>query len=311
MHVLNTLIPVFLVIAVGAALRRTNFLSGHFIDGLNRLVYWVGLPCLLFYEIATASFDYPSAGKAFLIVLIGNFGCIAIGYIAARLMHVPGPDVGTFVQGAFRGNLVYMGLPLVMYSFLNADGVDVGRMKTITVLVVGMMVPVYNICAVIVLLASRHKIDRDVPGKVFWQIITNPLFLACVFGIIYSAVFSHLPAAIGYTFKAISQMALPLALLCIGGTLVQEKVAGRIMYAVTASVIKVAAAPVIGFLAALVLAPGAGEMRIAMLFLACPTAAASYVMADQLGGDRQLAAAIVVISTLISLPALSIVIGLF
>jgi predicted permease len=311
MHVLNTLMPVFLVIAVGAVLRRTNFLSGHFIDDLNRLVYWVGLPCLLFYEIATAPFDYSSAGKTFLIILIGNFGCIALGYIAARLIHVPGPDVGTFVQGAFRGNLVYMGLPLVMYSFLNADGVDVNRMKTITMLVVSMIVPVYNICAVIVLLASRHKIGRDVPGKVFRQIITNPLFLACILGIIYSTVFSHLPAAIGYTFKAISQMALPLALLCIGGTLVQEKVAGRIMYAVTASVIKVAAAPVIGFLAALVLTPGPGEMRIAMLFLACPTAAASYVMADQLGGDRQLAAAIVVISTLLSLPALSIVIGLF
>ncbi len=316
MHVLNTLIPVFFVIAVGAVLRRTNFLSGHFINDLNRLVYWVGLPCLLFYEIATASFDYPAAGKTFLVIIIGMFGCIIIGYIVARFLRVPSPDVGTFVQGAFRGNLVYMGLPLAMYSLLNADSPDTDKLKTVVVLVVGLTIPIYNIAAIIVLLASQHKMGRDVPAKVLRQIMTNPLFLASVLGIVYSLVFSHLPAALGYTFKAVSQMALPLALLCIGATLVQEKVAGplgagRVMYAVVSSVIKVAAAPVVGFLAAQLLILGAGEVRIAMLFLACPTAATSYVMADQLGGDRQLAAAIVVISTLISLPALSIVVGMF
>ena len=66
MHIINTLLPVFLIIALGALLRKTKFVSAEFVAGLNRLVYWVALPCLLFYKLATASYDYQVAGKTFL-----------------------------------------------------------------------------------------------------------------------------------------------------------------------------------------------------------------------------------------------------
>ena len=76
MNIINTIMPVFLVIGVGACLRRTGFLSAEFVKRLMRLVYWVGLPCLLFYKTAGASYDYQAAGKTFLVVLIGMFACI-------------------------------------------------------------------------------------------------------------------------------------------------------------------------------------------------------------------------------------------
>lgn len=303
--------PVFLVIGVGACLRRTGFLSAEFVKRLMRLVYWVGLPCLLFYKTAGASYDYQAAGKTFLVVLIGMFACIIVGYIVTFFLRVDGNKAGTFVQGTFRGNLMYVGLPVIIYSFSDSGGFDVGQMETIAVLVLAFIVPVYNITAVVVLLGGQHKLSRHVAGKILGQIMTNPLFLACVAGIGYSTLFPQLPTAVSRTFAAVGQMALPLALLGIGAAIAEKRAFGRGGLALAASLIKIVVAPVAGLAAVKLLGLGPGETRIALLFLACPTAISSYVLADQLDGDKGLSAAIVVISVLLSVVSLSIVVGLF
>jgi len=311
MHIINTLLPVFLIIALGAQLRKGGFVSAEFVNGLNRLVYWVALPCLLFYKLATASYDYQVAGKTFLVVLAGMLGCIIIGYIIAAIMRVPAAEIGTFVQGAFRGNLLYVGLPVIIYSFANSGGFNTTQAETVAILVLAPIVPAYNIAGVLVLLASRHKLDRYVPLKIFRQIITNPLILACVAGVLYSIVFPRLPVVIVRACSAVGQIALPLALLGVGATLVQGKIVGRRSFAFASSVIKIVVAPIVGFVAARLLGLGPAETRIGLLFLACPTATVSYVMAEQLGGDDKLAAAIIVVSTILSIFSLSVVIGLF
>ena len=68
MHVLDTLAPVFAVIALGAALRRTGFVSDELLRGLNRVVYWVALPALLFGKIATA----PEIGSFWFLAFDGG-----------------------------------------------------------------------------------------------------------------------------------------------------------------------------------------------------------------------------------------------
>jgi len=311
MYIINTLAPVFLVIAVGVGLRKAGFFSSEFVSSLNRLVYWVGLPCLLFYKTAGATYDYAAAGNTFLVVLAGTVGCIAAGYIAAFLMRLRGMNAGALVQGTFRGNLVYVGLSVIIYSFSNSSGFDAAKMETIAVVVLALMIPIYNISAVVILLAGQHRLDRYVPGKILGQIITNPLILACVSGIIYSAIFSQLPMAVDRFCSAIGQMSLPLALLSIGATLAEGKISSRLIPALTASVIKLAVAPLVGLLVASLLSLGAGEMRIALILLACPTAVASYVMADQFGTAGRLAATIVVLTTILSMLSLGIVVGLF
>jgi len=311
MHIVNTIIPVFLIIALGAQLRRGGFVSAEFVKGLNRLVYWVALPCLLFYKIATASYDYQGAGKTFLVVLAGMLGCIIAGYIVAAIMRVPAAVKGTFVQGTFRGNLLYVGLPVIIYSFANSGSFSATEAETMAILVLVPIVPAYNIAGVLVLLASQHRLDRHVPAKIFRQIITNPLILACVAGVVYSIVFPRLPVVIVRACSAVGQIALPLALLGVGAALVQGKIVGRRSFAFAASVIKIVLAPLVGFVAARLLGLGPAETRVGLLFLACPTATVSYVVAGQLGGDEQLSAAIIVISTVLSIVSLGLVVGLF
>jgi predicted permease len=311
MHIINTLLPVFLIIALGALLRKTKFVSAEFIAGLNRLVFWIGLPCLLFYKVATAGYDYRLAGRTTLVMIAGMLSCTAIAYIVAFIIRIPARVVGTFVQGTFRGNLYYVGLALIIYSFAGADSKMSADMENVAILVMALLIPVYNIGSVIVLLASQHKLDRYVPLKITRQAITNPLFLACAAGVVYSQIFPPLPLVITRTFSAVGQVSLPLALIGIGAVLVQSKIAGCGMPALAASIIKIGVSPVVGFWVANLMGLGAGETKIVLLFLACPTAVTSYVMAEQLGGDDKLSAAIIVVSTILSIFSLSVVIGLF
>lgn len=309
MHIINTLAPVFVIIALGAVLRKSRFLSAQLIEGLNQLVYWVGLPCLLFYKIATADYDFQTAGKTFIVVLGSTAVCIVIAYIMAAVLKLPAVSTGTFVQGSFRGNLLYIGLSIVIYGFAGAENAT--RMQNIAVIVLALMVPVYNMAAVVVLLASQHRIDRNLPAKLFWPLITNPFFIACLCGICYSVFFDTLPLVVNRTLNAVGQIALPLALLAIGGTLAQGSLSGNRSFAFAASIIKVAFAPVIGFFIAALIGLGAGETRVALIYLACPTAVISYVMAEQLAGDSKLAAAIVLLSTIVSVISLALVVALF
>jgi hypothetical protein len=311
MQILNTILPVFLIIGIGASLRRAGFFSSDFVTGLSRLTFWVGLPALLFYKIATAELDPQSAGTLYLMILFGMFCCIAAGFAAGKLLKLQSEEVGVLTQGAFRGNLVYVGLPIVLYS-LSGNGQGYENMESLAVIVIALTVPVYNIVAVIVLLAGKHKFDKNAIGKMLRGIVTNPLLLACVAGLVYSMLFENLQPIIQRTLSSVGQMALPLALLCIGATLVQEKLDRKILPAsVTGSLIKAIIAPAAGLLIAGPLGVDGAPLRIGLLLLSCPAAVASHIMAEQMTGAKNLSASIVVISTLLSIISFSLVLGYF
>ena len=310
MNVINTIAPIFLIIALGMLLRAKRFLSDDLVKGLNRLVYWVGLPTLLFYKIATSSHDLQTAGRTYLVVILGMFACLLVAMIAAFITRVPFSSLGTFCQGAYRGNLAYIGLVVLVYSFASSPPPQRQQAETIGALVLGMIVPVYNILSVTVLLISRHNMGRGVIKKIAKGILTNPLLISSVAGILYSLTGSQLPVAFDRTFAAIGNMALPLALLGIGATLITEKVQGHITPAIISSLIKTAIAPIAGFFIAKMLCLTPDETRIALIFLACPTAIASYTLTTEIGGNPKLAAAIVVISTIFAIVSLSAVLAM-
>lgn len=299
-YIFNTLAPVFLIIALGAWLRHARFFSEQSVKSLNNLTYWVALPTLLFYKIASSSFDFWSAGRTFSVVCLGMIACMIVGYIAAFLMRLPGESVGAFVQGAFRGNLVYVGLPVIMFSF---DGMGTARMaelEKICIFTLAMIVPVYNVAAVIVLLASQHKLDRKVPLRILNQIIRNPLIIACLLGLVYTSVFSKFPVALERTCVAIGKLALPLALLGIGATLMGTKDFSDFKHGIVAALIKVFVAPLVGIPLSIWLGLTGSEKQIALLFLACPTAVASFILAEQLGAKKLMAASVVILTSMLS-----------
>ena len=308
MFVLNTLVPLLAIVVLGAVLRQTGFAPASLFRETNRLLYWIALPALLFYQTAEATIKGDSALRVFAVLLAGVFCCMVLGYLVARVMRLPSSSTGAFVQGAYRGNLAYVGLPVVLLALAAPDGQPLPGVSALAVLSVAFLTPINNLTAVVVLLAGRREeagTDHTVK-RMLVAMITNPLVLSCAAGLIFVAFGWKLPAVVRQTCVTLGQMSTALALLGTGAALTLASLRYRLGPAGASSLIKVAAAPLIGYFVARWIGLSPAELRVAMIYLACPTAAASYVMAQQLGADDQLAGSIIVVSTLLAVPALAI-----
>lgn len=142
------------------------------------------------------------------------------------------------------------------------------------------------------------------------RLATNPLILSCVAGLIVLGFGWKLPQPIRQTCETLGDMTTPLALLGIGAALTFKTLRSYWARATLSAGIKVFAAPLIGLLLARWLALSTAELRMALIFLACPSATVTYIMAQQMGADDGLAANIVVLSTLLALPSLAVVLTL-
>lgn len=307
MYVVNTLGPLLALIALGAALRGWRFATPGFFREINRLLYWIALPALLFYQTAEATIQGEAALRVILVLVAVTGVCIGLGYLAARLIRLPGSAVGAFIQGAYRGNLAYVGLPVVLLALAAPNGQPAPGDSSLAVLSLAFLIPIYNLIAVIVLLASRPAEPRSAQParRMLLAIVTNPLILACLAGLIFVLFRWKLPPVVRQTCVALGQMSTPLALLGVGATLTLVSLRDKLIPAAAATLIKVVAAPVAGYLVGLRMGLTPAELRVALILLATPTATASYVMAEQLGSDEKLAGAIIVLSTLLCMPALA------
>lgn len=309
MHVLNTLAPVFLVIALGAWLRRSGSLSEAFFAQSNRLAYWVALPSLLFLKVARASDLSGGLGSIFAIMMLGMVGCLLAGYGLAWLLKLPRVQCGTFVQGTYRGNLAYVGLAVILYAFQSAGGPSGADAQAAAAVVLAPAVPIYNVVAVVVLLAGQHRLSYLAVRKTLLALATNPLLIGTLAGVVWSVAALPLPMALGNGLEILGGLALPLALLGLGGTMVTAGLRGRVLTSSLAAVVKTGLAPLVGLAAAELLGVSGTDRTIGLLFLACPTAVSSFVFAEQMNGEKDLAAAIVVVSTLLSAGTFAIIIA--
>lgn len=310
MQVLNVLAPVFLMIALGAVLQRSAFVSEHFLKEANRVTYWLGLPALLFSQLVDSFHRVGGAGLMLIAMLVATAGVIVAGYLAARLLRVPAAAAGTFVQGGFRGNLAFVGLPIIfsLPDTTLAWGVSV---RTAAIITVAPMMVFYNTAAVCVLLVSQHTPGWAMVKPLLRQLATTPPLLATFAGMGFALAGWTLPAALDKTFNALGEMALPLGLLGVGGSLVTVKLGASWRAPLASALLKTMLSPLLGWVVGRALGIGEMEMKVLLILLACPTAIVSYTMALEMKGDEPLASGTIVLSVLTSVVSLAVIVGVF
>jgi len=311
MLIINTLAPIFLIVFLGSFLQHRKFLPSNFFTFSNKLLYWIALPCLLFYKTSKPVGDISQALGIFAVLVIGMLVCIFLGYIVAWIMGLKKQTKSAFVQGAYRGNLVYVGLPVVLYTISGIGGNINPEIETLAILAIAPLIPIYNIVAVIILIIGQEHGNNSWQKNikdVLIEVLKNPLLIACVAGIGYSYTGLNLPILLERTCSTIAQMTLPLALLGVGASLTFESIQDGILRGGLAAILKTGFAPFIGFLVGSAIGLSPLDLRIAMLYLAAPTAVVSFIMAERLGADSRLASEIIVLSTLFSIPGFTTVI---
>ena len=301
MHIFNVLIPVMLLIALGSVLARIDFMGRELIGGLNKLTYWVALPALIFR--AAASAGTPPMNSVWIAVAVGAATFIALGIAvaAAAIMKQPAHMRRTFVECAFFGNLAYIGLPILAHSLGLVSIGERPELLATTVIAMTILTVVNNLLVLVVLqprgVTPLHMVQR---------LAFNPVVMGGILGIAWGAAGLGLPVAVDRSLQTLGGMAVPAALLCIGGSLISATLGGRVEGLAMATLIKIAALPIAAWFFASWLGLSPADTRIVLIFAACPTAAAAYTMASQMGGDEAFAAGAIAASTVAAFASLAV-----
>ncbi|UFH48034.1 AEC family transporter [Pseudomonas sp. KNUC1026] len=297
---LIALVPIALLIALGAWLKRSGFLADGFWPQAERLGYYVLLPSLFLHGMATARLEgVPVQGM--ILALVGSTVLVAALLFSARAW-VGGEDPAftSVFQGGVRFNN-YVGVS-AMVGLFGAQGVALAAVANAAI------VPTVNILCVLVF-ARYGSSGTMPPGKVARQVALNPLVLACFAGMSLHGLGIGLPAMVEPALRALGQASLPLGLLCVGAALELGAARQWLRPLAFSSFAKFLLMPLAALLACHVCGLDGAAAVAVLVFQALPTASSSYIMARQLGGDAPLMAGIIACQTLLAALALPLAVA--
>lgn len=294
MTVLETVLPIFLVIGLGLGLRWRGILTDDLVGALSKLVFYVAAPSLLFRATATGTLDETFNGSAMAVVAVVTLLVGAGTYLLCFRCHPH--RRGVIAQGVFRSNQVFIGLPIVIYAF-GEEAVQVVAVQ------VSLTVILYNFLGVVFLILPQQ--DQSARSAAVWdrtavRVLRNPLIVASAAGILYSLTGLPVPMVADRTLALLGRTAAPLALLTVGAGLEFDRLRGDIGTTTIVSTVKNILYPALILVGLRLVGLEGLELAAPLMVMASPGAVMSYVMTRELGGDEKLAGAIVIGSTLLS-----------
>jgi predicted permease len=304
-EIVNIVLPVFFVIGLGYFLGAIGFLGEEASARISKLVFYVAGPALLFRSAALTPLSQAIALKTLGSVAVVTLLTACTVYLAC-FRSAPSRR-GVLAQGSMRTNMVFVGLPVIE----NAFGPSVLGPAAV---LIGVMVPVYNLLAVLLLALPHHAVNPENRGiwkKATLDVLRNPLILGSLSGVLLSASGLSLPTRIDRSLDLVARMALPAALLSVGASMDLRRVRMEIVPTAAAAFVKLIAYPAAIYIALGMCGVTGLERQFVVLINAAPTAVVSAIMAQEMKGDEQLAASIVIGTTTASLFTISAWIALF
>ena len=302
-----TLLPVFLVIVGGFALRRSGLLNDDQWAAIDRLCYFVLFPAFFFKEIARADFSgLPVLGTA-AAMAVAIFAMSALLLAANQPLRAAlamnGAQFSSFFQGVVRWHtfIAFAAVPLYFGQ---------GKLA-IAALAAAVMTPLLNLICVLVIGHFANEEDFSLKRAVS-AIARNPFLLSSLAGVLWNLSGSAFPLQIEQTLDITSRGALGLALLSVGAALRIETFAASARAISAATVLKLIAMPALVALALQAFGVGGEAAGIAILCNAVPTGSGAFILARQLGGDAPLMATILtveVIAAAVTIPLMLAVLG--
>lgn len=290
---INATIPIFLIMLLGYILKKIGFLTEEFATIMNKYVFVVALPVMLFEDIASSDVSKEMNVKFFLFCLISTISMFLIVWLIAEVTLKDKTMVGAFAQAASRGSAAILGVAFVA----NVCG-NIGSAP----LMIVAAVPFFNIMSVIILVCSADSNEKNY-GKIKGSIINiakNPIIIGILLGLLWSLFKLPIPAIPARTINYISRSATPMALLAIGAGFNVNEALVRLKPALGATFIKLIGLPLVYLPIAYKLGFSGSEMVSILVMLAAPSTVSCYVMAKSMKNDGILTSNIIVLTTLLS-----------
>ena len=290
---LNATIPIFLMMLLGMLFRKLGWMDEVFAVKMNKFVFLVPLPVLLFEQLATVDFSEVWDIKFILFCFVVTAISITISTLIS-LLWKDRSIKGEFIQATYRSSAALLGIAFIQNIY--------GTVGMAPLMIIG-SVPLYNVMAVIVLSffhPERKAIDKAVWIKTLKGIVTNPIIIGIVAGLIWSACKIPMPVILNKTVTSIGGMSTPMGLMAMGATFDFRKALGKIKPAVTATIMKLIVFVAIFLPIAVKLGFRQEELIAILVMLGSATTVSSFVMAKNMGHEGVLSSSVVMLTTLFS-----------
>lgn len=288
----NAVIPFLFYITFGYVMKIRGVVEEDFLQRLNKMVFRLMYPFMTFYNIYKA--DAESLPRPILLIFAGASILILEVILVLVIPRIVKENArrGVIIQAIFRSNFVLFGLPLTISVF--GDGAS-----SVAAMLVTVVVSIYNVTSVVIL--EMFNVNGKTSFKsIALNVVKNPLLQGACVGLLFFLLGIQLPKSIVTPVAAFADMTSPLALFVLGGTLHFDAIHDNLKYLVPVLSFKLFALPAIMVAIAYALGMRGLELFLLIAVYGTPVAAASYPMAQNMGGDGELAGQFVVISTVVA-----------
>ena len=290
---LNATIPIFLMMLLGMLFRKLGWMDEVFAAKMNKFVFLVPLPVLLFEQLATVDFSEVWDIK----FIIFCFVVTAISITISTLISLLWKDrsiKGEFIQATYRRSAALLGIAFIQNIY--------GTAGMAPLMIIG-SVPLYNIMAVVVLSVFKpgnNSFDKALVKKTLKGIATNPIIIGIVAGFVWSALKLSMPTILHKVVSNVGTTATPMGLMSMGATFELRKATSKMKPTIVAVFMKLVGFCAVFLPVAAVLGFRNEELIAILVMLGSATTVSSFVMARNMGHEGTLSSGVIMMTTLLS-----------
>jgi len=290
---LNATIPIFLMMLLGMLFRKLGWMDEVFAAKMNKFVFLVPLPVLLFEQLATVDFSEVWDIKFILFCFVVTAISITISTLISLLWKDRSVK-GEFIQATYRSSAALLGIAFIQNIY--------GTAGMAPLMIIG-SVPLYNIMAVVVLSVFKpgnNSFDKALVKKTLKGIVTNPIIIGIVAGFVWSALKLPMPSILHKTVSSIGATATPMGLMSMGATFEMKKATSKMKPTLVAVFMKLVGFCVVFLPMAALLGFRNEEMIAILVMLGSATTVSCFVMARNMGHEGTLSSGVIMMTTLLS-----------
>lgn len=285
----QAVLPLFFMMMLGVLIRKKQWLDQRELARLNGVIFKILFPFVVFTSIYKTELSESLHPKLIAFYVIAVLLTYVIALLIVPKIEPSNASRGAMIQATYRSNFVLLGLPLVSNIYPNAD-------LGMTAIAIAVLIPIYNVLAVVTL--ETYRGGQTEPKRVLQNIITNPLILGCIAGLL--AIPIQIPTVIDHTISQLSAAATPMALILLGASFNLNQSLSFRWNVSFCTITRLILVPGIFLPIAALL--GFRNIAFATLIgiLSTPCSVSSFTMAQQMESDSALAGAAVVYTSIFS-----------
>lgn len=301
LNVFFSVLPIFLLILSGWIIKKHFIHEDAFWKNVEKIVYYIFFPALLVIKLNHAELDMSKSTYALSATIIATLVVAVLVFVGKWFNQTTDATFTSVFQGAVRYNsYVFIAMSA---SLFGSEGVALSG------IFIAYMIILTNIMSVVVMNVYGAG-EKKSWSSIFTALVKNPLIIGAIVGVFLNLAHIKLQG-FGLVFlNYLADASTPLSLLAVGAGLSLFVETTRIIATGYASVLKLFVLPALTVMLLKFFGVSGVIAQIAILYSAVPTAGNAYILSKQMGGDSEVMASIITITTLLSIVTITLVMGM-